>query len=60
VNLYDALGVTVARVGEAQGQAGRPCGERAKVAHGLCDHRMSRLRFTAALKCEGYSASELG
>jgi hypothetical protein len=31
--------MTVAKSGEIQDQAGRPRGERAKVAHGLCDHR---------------------
>jgi hypothetical protein len=39
LNLYDALRMTVAESGEIQDQAGRPRGERAKVAHGLCDHR---------------------
>jgi hypothetical protein len=39
LNHYDALGITVAGLGEVQDQARRPCGERAKVGHSLCDHR---------------------
>ena len=39
LNHYDALGITVAALGEVQDQARRPCGERAKVGHSLCDHR---------------------
>ena len=31
LNHYDALEITVAGLGEVQDQAGRPCGERAKV-----------------------------
>ncbi len=39
LNHYDALGITVAASGEVQDQARRPCEERAKVGHSLCDHR---------------------
>jgi hypothetical protein len=39
LNLHDALRMTIAGSGEIQDQAGWPGGERAKVAHGLCDHR---------------------
>jgi hypothetical protein len=45
VNLYDALWITVAGQGEAQEQAGRPGGERAKLGHGLCDHRDVAFNF---------------
>ncbi len=45
LNLYDALGITVAGSGEVQDQAGWPRGERAKLSHGLCDHRDVAFNF---------------